>query len=738
MKRKERLEMRKMRKKAKMGKRRMAAGLLAGVLWLSAAVPLTAEAAAQGADAGGLSVYVDVQNGLDTNEGTLEAPVQTLKRAQELARDLVQDMDGDVTVCLRGGRYTLEDTLRFGPEDCGRDGFDVVWTSYEGEEAEISGGIQITDWTLHDAEKGIWSAPAQGVWSRDFFVDGKRAVRARAESLKALDVDGTNGAMILDHTGLPESFARPQDLEVTANATWRWYLMHVGSVSEYKGYMVVQCTEESWKWTGKIAVPEPGGYNGILTLENAYELLDQPGEWYLNPDEDRIYYMPEEGQDMGSAEAVLGRLEELFWFEGTPEAVVGNITLKNLAFRYTTWLEGDEPRGLHVDTLAVMAPTGNGGRVHTMNGLGAVSGEYLDHMTVEECHFEHLGGKGLRFISGIKNTRIAENRFEELAGAAIYVGNIAGLDYYASESEEGPIRLTENNEISDNYIKDVCVTYLGMPGLVVGHAARTVIEHNTLINLPYTGIYLGFMAGWEKRILEDESRIECRDNSILCNYVENSMARLHDGGGIYVSTRYENSLIQGNYVVKCGGNGIYLDDGTRGFTATGNVTMDCLRNFCYKGDYNYIYDNYTAAAKKEDLDLRTPIGDKPVYTVENNDLWDEAAVEAIRTAAGAGQPDTPQSDTPQAEGSESSGEAQPEETDEPAAASSEETQSGAPQAEGSESSKEAQAPEADADASPQEEQGGTKVPAALWVLPVLVLAGGAAVWVIAKKQKKEG
>ncbi len=645
--------------------RKFAAGLLAGALALSAAgsgpgAPRTAWAAGT---SGKAAVYADAENGDDANPGTPDAPVRTLARAQELARGLIEDMTGDVTVYLRGGRYEPEDTLVFDQRDGGKNGFNVIWTSCEGEEAEISGGTRITGWTLQDEAKNIWSAPAQGVLSRDFFVDGERAVRSRAEQLTVLDVNRAYGTIMLDPEGLPESFARPQDLEVTARAAWRSYVIHVDSVTEYEdypGYPLIQCTEESWNWTGAVADP---GNTGIMSLENAYELLDQPGEWYLNPEEDRIYYIPREGQDMAAADAVLGRLEELFRFEGTPEAVVGNITLQGLAFRYTTWREADKPWGLHMDGQPLVVRTENGGRAHSIkDALSAVYGTYLDHMTVEGCRFEHLGDKGIMFLRGIKNTRITGNHMEDLGGGSIYLGDIGGDDYHPSESEEGPVRLTENNDITDNYIKDVCLTYKGLHGAYMGHVARTRFDHNTMINTPYVGVGMGYIAAGEEALTEDESRIECRENSISYNYLENTMYELYDGGAIYITPRYDDSQVVGNYINKSGNNGIYFDMYSYGFTVTENVLVDCSRNFQWDGNHLSIYDNYAKEAPVGDLITERPIDGKLYNRFENNYRWDEAAVEAIRAAAGA-RTDAAETEAEETAGTEETENAGSEKTD---------------------------------------------------------------------------
>ncbi len=755
-------------------RRKLISIMAAGALALSAAgaclcAPVAAQAAASGGAAGGgATIYVDPQEGLDSNDGTQDAPVQTLKRAQELVRGLVQDMDGDVTVRLRGGRHTLEETLELGPQDSGRGGFSVVWTSYEGEEAEISGGVRITDWTLHDAERNIWAAPAQGVISRDFYVDGEMAVRARTD-LEAVNVDSAFKQIMVKPGSLPESFTRPEDMEVLYQENgWRWGIAHVEAMGEINGYPMLQCTEASF-----IANPEN---KNIKYLENAYELLDEPGEWYLDTKEDCVYYMPKEGQDMSRADALLGRLETFFMLLGTAEGPVEGIAFEGLTFSHTTWLLPLSEHGLHLVQSAMLpyAPYQGDGSGYVPAPLSStiirggnitnwipstsscVYGEYVDGIRFSGNRFQCLGNGGVHLGRATKNSAIEGNVFRELGAGAVILGgfHFNGIDHFPLESEEGLKVLTENNRVSDNYIEGMGRVNKGCSAILVGLSAGTTIDHNTIIDFPYTGISMGW--GWGSHDF-DYDEFALVGNSITDNYLEDGMNFVfNDGGAIYTLGRQDDSVITGNYIEQMSkGRGIYLDDGSYGFTVTGNVVRDSDRNFTYKGDYNYIFDNYTVNAQREDSDMRLPIGDTSVYRLENNDLWDENTVAAIRAGAGASGPHVP--------GREEAAGTQPGEAEESVetAASAEAEAAGTQPGEAGESvettaSAEAEAagtqpgeagepvetaapadPEpADKGAAPQEAQDGAGVPAAAWLLLPVLAAGAAAGVVFARKRKK--
>src|SRR5262249_55750017 len=73
-------------------------------------------------------------------------------------------------------------------------------------------------------------------------------------------------------------------------------------------------------------------------IENAYELLDQPGEWYLDLTMHLISYIPRPGENLATSRVVAGGLESVMRGDGTLDAPVHDIEFDGLTFAYTTWL----------------------------------------------------------------------------------------------------------------------------------------------------------------------------------------------------------------------------------------------------------------------------------------------------------------------------------------------------------------------------------------------------------------
>lgn len=92
-----------------------------------------------------ISLYVS-PTGSDSNHGTSPANAfKTIEKARDTIRQkkFNQDMQGDVVVYLRGGRYELDDTLVFDNRDSGSNGRYVVYKAYSNEIPVLCGGRRV-------------------------------------------------------------------------------------------------------------------------------------------------------------------------------------------------------------------------------------------------------------------------------------------------------------------------------------------------------------------------------------------------------------------------------------------------------------------------------------------------------------------------------------------------------------------------------------------------------------------
>jgi hypothetical protein len=119
------------------------------------------------------TLYVS-PSGDDSNAGTLASPLLTIAGAQAQVRAINSNMTGDIMVYLRGGTYTISSPIVFTAADSGTNGFHVIYEAYNSEVPVISGGVQVTGWTL-DHGSVYKASLSRSTKLRNLFVNGVRA-----------------------------------------------------------------------------------------------------------------------------------------------------------------------------------------------------------------------------------------------------------------------------------------------------------------------------------------------------------------------------------------------------------------------------------------------------------------------------------------------------------------------------------------------------------------------------------
>jgi hypothetical protein len=131
----------------------------------------TAAVALQGSRSSGAQTaeFYVAPNGRDENPGQKGRPFATIQRARDEVRKLIaRGPKTNVTVWIRGGTYTLRDTLIFGPEDSGTDQYSITYEAVPGERPIISSGVKIEGWKELDTMLTDLPVPARGkVWVAD-------------------------------------------------------------------------------------------------------------------------------------------------------------------------------------------------------------------------------------------------------------------------------------------------------------------------------------------------------------------------------------------------------------------------------------------------------------------------------------------------------------------------------------------------------------------------------------------
>lgn len=598
-------------------------------------------------------IYVS-PSGDDRNSGAANSPVRTLERARDLVRSRNQSMTGDIRVNLQPGVYRLERPLTLDARDSGTGGHNVIYASTlnssrtgAADFALVSGGVQVTGWKLDDKARNLWSAPAPAALkdSRQLYVNGIRAMRARGR----LPVEVTPVASgYTASSATMANWRNPSGIEFVytgGNSIWSEHSQGLGSWTEPRCpvaaisgtsiTMAQPCWDNS---TRRVMLP-----SGVRTanlvgpasvgkmpayIENAYELLGTPGQWYFDRTQRVIYYVPRAGEDLAKADVEVPVLEKLIDAQGTVDAPVHNIQFVGMEFAYATWLRPSGPEGFSeiqanytlsgpnawaVQGLCKLVPNGGCPYGAWTKTPGNVSFAYSHDVQFIGDAFTHLGAAGLDFGNGAQRNNVEGSVFTDISGNGIELG---GVDKPLAAGDE----ITRDNRIHNNHIYNVGAEFRDGIGIVVGYAQRTRVEHNQLDHLPYASISMGW-GGWPDKIQMAGQANYSRENVVARNRIFNFMLVLADGGGIYTQgltgpSLAEGEKVTGNVIYEqfSSGHGIYTDNGSCNITIAGNVLFHL--NF---DNWGSRHKNYYNGADGKDYD---PID------VENN-WWQQGTPDGL-------------------------------------------------------------------------------------------------------------
>ncbi|WP_168122463.1 right-handed parallel beta-helix repeat-containing protein [Paenibacillus sp. HB172176] len=477
------------------------------------------------------TAYYVSPDGDDDNPGTEALPFATLQKAQLTVRSVNDEMTGDIVVYLRGGSYTLDSAWQLDEADSGTEGYSVIYRAYEDEKPVIEGGRDISGWTLYDAVNDIYAASAEDLETRQLYVNGNRAVRARMEGGLTNGVKNASGYESDDAwlAGLD----KPSDVEAVFKAAWTSPRIRVQSIGELSGKAEITLNPALWPSVMNRSHLEQ------WYLENAYEFLDQPGEWYLDDTAETIYYKPRPGENMATATVTASVLENLLGIDGgSLDTPANHIRFEGIGFAYSTWMQPTDEEGW-IDEQ-------NNYKIGTLElPQAAVQLQYAQHITFERCDFSRLGGTGLNMLEGVQDTLVEGNRFYDISGSAINAG-ITSKKTAEVYNPTDTRKILKNNDILNNYIHDVAVEYKSATAVTVAFPMDIDISHNEIFNIPYSGISF-FGSVYAPVTTTVNAKVQD-------NFIHHLMGDgIFDGGAIYAfgvtgGTEPSPNLISGNYI----------------------------------------------------------------------------------------------------------------------------------------------------------------------------------------------
>ncbi|MDL5057475.1 right-handed parallel beta-helix repeat-containing protein [Geitlerinema calcuttense] len=313
-------------------------------------------------------------------------------------------------------------------------------------------------------------------------------------------------------------------------------------------------------------------------VENVFEVLRLPGEFYHDRAESRLYYIPRFGDRIDTAEVIAPVLDRLVAVEGNPFGEkVSHVWFENLEFRHS---EYRYPEGYQGSVQAA----------HTLPGAITLRG--ATNCVFYQCTVAQIAQYGIEFRLGCTRNQVVACHLHDLGGGGVKVNHDRGT---ASIFHEPAVEVSRKPEhgllvpegadpgklprqkvtISDCLIHDGGKIYPSAVGIWIGDSAGNRIRHNEIWGMHYSGISCGWMWCFQYGV-------EAADNLIEGNHIHhlNQSGLLSDLAGIYTLGPQPGSRVLGNLIhdvrtANYGNWGLYHDGSSSLFYDEGNALYRC-------------------------------------------------------------------------------------------------------------------------------------------------------------------
>ena len=568
---------------------------------------------------GAVVLYVSADAPAD-GQGTLTDPI-SLEGAKEKLKAMKSSVaEGTVaTVYLMGGTYSVDNTISFTADDMPN----VTYKAYNNERVELTGAKPVTGFTeatvngvkvfTKQLDKTVGAYSFKTLFSDTnelrvprFPEEGYFTVKATApeddiwtEETKPWEFTLGQRSFYGDTADLTVDFHNPQDVNVRILHFWHDELAFIKNFD---------------KTTGKVTMSRPSSMLiqdfDRYYFENVFEALNEPGEWYLDKQNGKLYYVPFEGEKADSLTLYASDVEQLVEING-----VNGISFENIAFTRTDW---EIPTNGSKITMGDWSVQNNMDFPQAaLDVKGVVMVSYAEDIHFKNCDFTDLGASALKFMEGVKNSSVESSYFENIAATAIFAG---GMNCLPQEADYTLNITIKNNEIYKYGRKFYCAI-----GIHITYCDTAEVVNNEIHDGYYTGISCGWVWGYAYHVT--------KNINISRNLIYNiGQGWLSDMGGIYMLGKQPGTVLSENVIHNVaadpgeggyGGWGIYLDEGSSFMSVEKNLVYACgsqSLNIHY-GEGNVIRNNIAALSAEGQVNPGIDKGESHATAMYYNNIF---------------------------------------------------------------------------------------------------------------------
>lgn len=543
-------------------------------------------------------------DGNDQQAGSIEKPLRSLHAAVEKLKSIKKTHANEqVIISLRGGEYAIDQSIRLDQSLSGTADKPTIIAAYGQEKVTLTGGIKIDPTQLADVKEAKWRSrihPAakgkvktvrledgqdnldEGLFPHGFGYDPHSIIPA--SSMLFIDNQAYElgrwpnaGEPILKIGDIldPGTISRVEKVPNPKGAKFK-YLNNFKKWNQTDdlwiyGYFAYGYADDNIKLekidhqaktiqthhhhiygfhssadTSNWGLKHSHKIRGFYVY-NVLEEVDQPGEYFYDRQENRLFVYPTADLNSDSDIRMTKFGDPFIYMEG-----VQHLQLENIGFTYS-------------------------------RGLGIYMG-YVSHIRVKGCRFENLGGRAISmgdtYADAGKKELANQNENNFVSIENCYINNMGSGGIYMNGGNNKTLT-PGNNQVLNCEISNFNLfnkTYA--PGVHVTGVGQSV-RHCYIHNAPHMGIYF-------------------QGNNLLFEYnkIANVCQNASDMGAIYTGRNQaeQGNTIRYNYfenIYKDEDNrvcAVYLDDGTVGHQVYGNIFYRC-GNPTDKGSFGAVHVN---------------------------------------------------------------------------------------------------------------------------------------------------
>lgn len=514
------------------------------------------------------ALYVS-PDGDDSALGTVDRPLASIAAAKEKAKQL-----GDITaVVFRAGTYTIDKTVFFDKNDKS----DIVYKAYSNEKVVFTSGSPYTGFE-ECTVNGVRAFRKEIGKSADFNIlfnekttlsrtrypeSGYLYVNDVREADKTPPADGDDAVhtacsgMIINKNDF-QSFENINDIEIKLLHYWKDESLLISSYNDETGY--IEFNKKSTMLINK---------NDRFFLQNVFETLNTPGEWYLDKSEGILYVIPE-ATDTPESYTVWGSTNDtMISVDGVDGVSFEGIVFRANGYKYIPEREFSQAA---YDVTA------------------CISYQNAKDFHIKNCEFKDIAACSVFLGKAVQNASVESCLFQNIGAQAVYVRG--------ENIDVNDPAVTKNITITNNQISDYGKVYYNAVAVLIIHANSVDITHNEIHDGYYTAISVGWVWGYAYSV--------CYNNKICDNLIYNiGQGWLSDMGGIYTLGNQPGTVISGNVIHNVsadpeeggyGGWGIYLDEGSSYILVEKNLSYACGSDayHLHYGSHNTVRNNIFA------------------------------------------------------------------------------------------------------------------------------------------------